>query len=417
MSIEAGEGAVDRVPYLLGSYPNRTQTFIRQEIEALRRLGMEVLPVSVNRPDASALPDEGPPFQRPRYLKGTPLPRLLGVLARAFTANPAAFLRVWSRAVMSGRWDLRRMLLMTPYFVEALLLWDICRQRRIERIHAHFAMPWSNVAWLAVEFANTLGDGAGWRWSVTVHGPHDFFNEDALAMNAKIGSVEAVVCISDHGRSQLMRQVATAYWPRLVVRRCGVRLESFPFRGRRELARPAVVMSVGRLAPEKGQLILVQAIAELRDRHIDVRCELVGDGPMRAMLVREVERLGVSDRVTLLSSLENAEVAEHLRNADLFCLPSFAEGVPVSLMEAMAIGVPVVATNVGGVAELVSDGETGRLVPAGRVDLIADALESLLTDNDLRARVIDGGRARVEQTYDLSNNVRALSQTLRGAAC
>lgn len=428
-----------RIAYLIGSYPTRTQTFIRQEIEALRRLGHEVLPISVNPIDPTNFdPDERAEHARTRHLKGTPIPAILAVVLHALLASPRAFFGVLLAGLKSARWDLRRMALMPAYFVEALLVRDLCERHGLVHVHAHFALPWSNVAWLTAAFAGRVRPEAGWRWSLTIHGPHDFFDDPALALGAKIDSVARIVCISDHGRAQLMRQVDDRHWARLIVNRCGIDTTRLSLRAP-QTPGPAIaaetsdgahtagtsstpgtavsVLTVGRLAPEKGQGLLIDAIALLRERGLDVHCTIVGDGPLRTRLQEAVLDLGLGDRVSLPGALPPAEVAARLRTSDIFCLPSFAEGVPISIMEAMAVGVPVVATNVGGVDELVVNGETGQLVPPGRADHLATAIADLLTDETLRARLVSAARARVVRDHDLDRNSATLARILEDCAC
>jgi glycosyltransferase involved in cell wall biosynthesis len=162
---------------------------------------------------------------------------------------------------------------------------------------------------------------------------------------------------------------------------------------------------VGRLVPVKGQALLVEALAALGE---DWELDLVGDGPSRPALAAEVVRRGLGDRVRLWGPLGQDAVRTRYRAADAFCLPSFAEGVPVVLMEAMAMRLPVVATRVAGIPELVSHGETGLLVAPGSATELVGALERLAGDGDLRARLGEAARSRVARDYDLARNVAAL---------
>ena len=197
--------------------------------------------------------------------------------------------------------------------------------------------------------------------------------------------------------------------------RCGIDLDRFAYREPRPLPEVPVVATVCRLSPEKGLSLLLEAVAELGRRGRDVSLVVVGDGPERAAIEATVDRLAIGDRVRLLGELEPAAVADVLADADAFCLPSFAEGLPVSIMEAMATGLPVVATAVAGIPELVVDGDTGVLVPAGRVDLLADGLERILDDDDARRAIAKRARERVTMLHDGRTTAAAMRSLLASA--
>jgi glycosyltransferase involved in cell wall biosynthesis len=254
---------------------------------------------------------------------------------------------------------------------------------------------------LATRLGARLGSGPI-TWSFSVHGYHEFTAEEAYRIGQKVDDAAFVVAVSDYTRSQLMRLSPPSAWARIHRVHCGIRLDWFPFEPRRRARRPARVLTVGRLSPEKGQFVVLDAARVLLDRGAEVRIMVVGDGPSGAELRARARDLGVEGIVEFTGAVDPETVSELLADADVFCLPSFAEGIPVSVMEALARGVPVVSTLVGGVPELVVDGESGRTVPAGRADLVADAVEALVEDDALRSRVQDAGRLAVEERHDRS---------------
>jgi glycosyltransferase involved in cell wall biosynthesis len=211
----------------------------------------------------------------------------------------------------------------------------------------------------------------------------------------------ATVCVAESERAAGLR-ARTCTRDRTVVIHNGVALDG-PRRAPGSRRSPAVVLSVSRLRPPKDATTLVRAIARLERGA--VRLRIAGDGPDRAALVAEIERLGVGDAVELLG--ERSDVAELLASSDAFVLSSRSEGLPMSVLEAMAAAVPVVATAVGGVPELVRDGETGMLVAAGDDAALAAALERLVRDPELRDRLGEGGRERVEREFALDACRRA----------
>ena len=238
-----------------------------------------------------------------------------------------------------------------------------------------------------------------WRWSFTMHGPTELFAVDRFNLARKVAHADLVVCISDFTRSQLMYLSEPDHWAKMHVVHCGADLSRYPLEPPRQ-GPGFVVLSVARLAAQKGLEVLFSAVKLIADSGTDVQLVLVGDGPMRARLHRRAERLGITDRVALAGAVGQDEMADYYAGADVFCLPSFAEGVPVVLMEAMASGRPVVATRIAGVPELVEDGVSGLLVAPGNADELALALERLASSPRDRERMGPAGRRKVVEDFD-----------------
>jgi glycosyltransferase involved in cell wall biosynthesis len=299
-------------------------------------------------------------------------------------------------------------------------VWSQCRRRRVRHIHAHFANVASAVALLAAEF----GEPDGFRWSFTMHGYTEFDEVRRYALAEKARRAAFVSCISDFCRSQLLKLVEPEHWDKLQVVRCGLNAGEVRALTPRPEAPAAAgdgralrLLFVGRLVPEKGVLVLLWALAELKRRGLEVEAVLVGDGPYREELEESGRRLGVAGQLTFTGALTGAAIAPRYREADVFCLPSFAEGLPVVLMEAMANELPVVTSRLAGIAELVDDGVNGFVVPPARDDVIVDALEPLAADPQLRARFGRAGRERVLRDFDVTRSAEQLELlfTSRGA--
>ena len=248
--------------------------------------------------------------------------------------------------------------------------------------------------------------GAPWSWSFTAHGT-DIINDQPMRLAEKVRRADSVVCVSDFGRSQLMSLVDEAHWEKLRVVRCGV--------DRRWLAadaraapngrpEPLRVLTVGRIEPEKGHQVLLEALARLKRRNVPVRWTLVGDGSLRESVWRRAVELDLGSEVVLLGRVGQDRIRSCYLDAHVFCLPSLGEGVPVVLMEAMASGLPVVASEIMGIPELVEAGVSGLLVPPGRADALADAIEILAADPALCRRMGRAGRQRVEADYDIGRS-------------
>jgi colanic acid/amylovoran biosynthesis glycosyltransferase len=390
------------VAYVLSLYPTMSGTFIQREIAAVEAAGVTVVPISINEPTEQDLLSRVHRAERERttYVKAMGPWRLGRLLARAVATSPAGFARVAWRAVRTGHADGREVVWRGFYLLEALAVWDLCRRRGIRHLHAHFGHGAAFVAWFAAELANVLEPRrAPTTWSFTVHGWLEFLNEHAEAMRDKVEAADRTVAITDHCRSQLMRLSDPSVWDRIRIVHCGVDLDRFPYRPHPvERAVPRVLM-VARLAPEKGHLVLFDAVRALIDRGRPVEVLLAGAGPFRAALEARIAALGLGDHVRLLGPVGQDDIVGLLDDVDVFVLPSFSEGLPVALMEALAVGLPAVATAITGVPELIEDRVTGRLVTAARADLLADAIADLVDDPVLRARVQQEGRRRVEAGF------------------
>ena len=225
-------------------------------------------------------------------------------------------------------------------------------------------------------------------------------------MAEKVADAEATIAISHFGRSQLMTQVAEEHWDRIHVVRCGIEPARFT-PGNAAPADPPNIVCVGRLVHLKGQSLLLRAVALLRERGVDATVTLVGDGPKRGQLEALAGRLGIAQDVAFTGAVGQDEVARRCAAATIFCLPSMAEGLPVVLMEAMALELPVVSTRIMGIPELIEDGATGRLITPGRLDELTDTLEELLQDAEMRQELGRAGRTRVLEEFDVDVEPRA----------
>ena len=217
-----------------------------------------------------------------------------------------------------------------------------------------------------------------------------------------------MICISDFTRSQLCRLLHPSLWDKAKVVRCGIDLARFPQRKDRAPSSPPKVISVGRLSSEKGQVVLLRACKLLLDRGVPLHLTFIGSGPLEQMLRDEIAAAGLNNHVELRGELPPDEVREELEASDLFCLTSFAEGLPVSIMEAMAVGVPVIATSIAGIPELAVNRETALTVAPGNVEQLAEAISNMLGEAKLRSAMVTAARRKVEQGHDRQKNVRQL---------
>jgi glycosyltransferase involved in cell wall biosynthesis len=291
-----------------------------------------------------------------------------------------------------GRRSDRGLLRHLAYFVEACFLLGVVRRQGVEHMHVHFGTNPTAVARLI----RCLG---GPRYSFTVHGPDEFDAPRQLDLAGKVADAAFVVAISDYGAAQLRRWVPLDHWPKIQVVHCTVG-EDF-FREARPID-PAseTLVCVGRLCPQKGHLVLIDALARLVSDGVDARLVLAGDGELRQIIEQRIRELDLLDRVEITGWIDEAEVRRRILAARALVLPSFAEGLPMVLMEALALGRPVISTYVAGIPELVRPGENGWLVPAGNVVQLAAALRSVLTTPaDVLDAMAQAGRACVQERH------------------
>lgn len=392
------EGPARRsIAYVMTHYPRVTQTFIAREIAALRDADIVVVPFAMNEPDAHDRHD--PEAKDTFYLKASsPFVFARSVLA-GIRAGPVGFSRTLALALGTAGTDVGRIAKRLAHFAEAILVWDECRRRNVGQIHAHFGQTPSTIAWFAAELGRAVGAGPT-RWTFSVHCASEVYDREWTRPNEKLESADVAVCVCDHTRAQMLWFSKPALWHKVVVARCGIDLEHYPLRNPRPVGTPAKLLTVGRLSPAKAHLILLDAVARARAAGCDVSLLIVGGGELHDAIACRAEKLGISDHVDFVGEVPPDRVRGYLEQADLFCLPSLDEGLPVSMMEAMATGVPVVTTYVAGIPELAVDDVTAAVVPAANSQALASAIERLISDAALRERLIEAARRQVEQLHD-----------------
>jgi colanic acid/amylovoran biosynthesis glycosyltransferase len=390
-----------RVGYVIHTYPAVSHAFIQREVLGLRQAGIEVHTLSVHRAEGEHVLSEADRAEAASTATIFPVsvPRLAAAHLRALR-HPSAYWRTLRYALRNVPPGWRARIWQVFYFAEAICVWAWARRHSVEHLHAHLANVATDDVWLASVFDRLVDPGGSWRWSFTMHGPTEFYAIEQFNLARKVAAADLVVCISDFCRSQLMLLSPPADWDKLVVVHCGADLDRYRYRSRSPQGAPEealAVLCVGRLVPRKGQAVLLEALTQLGP---GVTVTFLGSGPAGADLDEMAERLGVADRVIFAGARGQDDIPLLLDAHDVLCLPSFAEGVPVVLMEAMAAGLPVVATTIAGVPELVTDGVSGLLIPPGRADVLAGALRLLASDPDLRGRLSESGRAVVEAGFD-----------------
>jgi glycosyltransferase involved in cell wall biosynthesis len=322
---------------------------------------------------------------------------LVRIQLRLLRRAPRGYLRTLRFAIGLGM-GLRGALWQVFYFLEATLLWNECDRLGLCHIHAHIATNAADVALLTARLGTEVH--GGWSWSFTIHGPPEYANVDRFKLAAKVDHARFVVAISHYGRSQLMTLSAPESWNKLHVVRCSVDGELFQPPVRRANDEVPEILCIGRLVPEKGHLVLLDALAILRDRGYAFRATVAGGGPSADAIRGHADRLGLHELISFPGPVGQDEIRDFYSRAAIFCMPSFAEGLPGVIFEAMAMELPIVSTWITGVPELVVDGEMGYLVPPARSLEMADALGRLLDDAERRIGMGRAGRAKVLREFN-----------------
>ena len=392
-----------RITYFINQYPKVSHSFIRREILALERLGMTVQRIALRGLNDTLLDlDDLSERANTKYvLDGGKLSVMLSVVKMLFS-NPAAFFLTFNLAMKMGWHADRALPYHLVYFAEACQIFFWMKSFGAQHVHAHFGSNSTEVVMLA----HALG---GPPYSFTVHGPEEFDKPQALKLAEKIKYAAFVVAISSYGRSQLFRWIDNQYWHKVKVVHCG--LEQSFYTG--VLFNPSLktrLVCVGRLCEQKGQLLLLEACRNLLEKGIKFDLVLAGDGEMRADVERMIAVYGISAHVRITGWISSQQVRDEILASSAMVLPSFAEGLPVVIMEAMALKRPVISTYVAGIPELVINGESGWLVPAGSVLDLSNAMEAALSaSSQCLIQMGEAAYDRVRQRHDVDTEASKLA--------
>lgn len=391
------------IAYLINQYPKVSHSFIRREIAGLEAKGIQVARFSI-RSCSTELVDEADKIEleKTRVVLGVGIIGLLFDLIRIAVTRPKRLLQSLWLAIKLGHRSDRGLLRHFAYLAEACVLLGWFKDLGVTHVHAHFGTNSTTVAMLC----QSLG---GPPYSFTVHGPEEFDRVKELSLVEKVERAAFVVTVSSYGKSQLYRWCKQQQWSKIHVVHCGVD-DGF-------LALPSVpvpthpqIVCVGRLCEAKGQLLLLEAMEQLATEGLRFKLVMVGDGPLRTEIETLVAQLSLQEQVKITGWSSNSEVRQHILAARAMVLPSFAEGLPVVIMEALALGRPVISTYVAGIPELVEPGISGWLVPAGSVEALKiamrKALELPIEELDMMGKA---GAVRVAQQHNAAIEARSLA--------
>jgi glycosyltransferase involved in cell wall biosynthesis len=397
-----------KIAYLVNHFPKVSHSFIRREILALERRGFDVLRIALRGWD-TPVPDPADERERDRtlyVLRHGFLPLLVATL-RVLVSAPWRFAVALNLTFKMARQSRDRPLAYhLIYLAEAAVILQWTNANSTEHLHAHFGTNSAEIAMLC----HALG---GPPYSFTVHGPDEFLRP--MGLEEKTRRAVFVVAISHFGRSQMLMRLPLQEWSKVKIVRCALEPEFYAIPSR-QVTDSKLIVCVGRLCEAKGQLLLIRAVASLAERGIEVELVLAGDGPLRSVLEREIDTLGIGRRVKITGWISSEQVREEILKARALVLPSFAEGLPVVIMEAMALRRPVLTTYVAGIPELVRPGESGWLFAAGSQEqLEAAIIECLETPVERLREFGDVAHTQVLAAHSIEIEIAKLAELLQAA--
>jgi colanic acid/amylovoran biosynthesis glycosyltransferase len=390
--------------YLIGQFPAINHNYLLTEIRILRAHGFDISVVSVSPPDRPFHElnlEEREEAYRTYYVKSVPEMEAAVAHVGEFLKHPIAYLRALFFALQLAHGSPKRAAYHLAYFAEAILIGRHMRERGISHVHANFSATVSLI--VSKAFPVTM--------SFVAHGFGELHNPTDTLLAERIRGSSFVRAVSCHGRGQMMLSCNRGDWPKLIYVPLGIEPAKFPPERRTGASTPQMIC-VGRLSPEKGQEFLLEALALLKSRGRAVQLRFVGDGPDRAWLERRASELGIAADVEFTGWVDPTKIATLYTETDICVLSSLAEGLPVVLMEAMAMQVPCVAPRITGIPELIEHEVNGLLFALADVEDLSRQIETLLASPELRERMGVAARARVLRDYNIGKNTERFAAEL-----
>ena len=395
------------IAYLTTQYPAISHTFVDREVRQLRSQGVDVHTFSVRLPhDHDLLSDAHREAHRTTTYLLASKPKMMLSQLPAFIMAPAGYFGVMWRALLLSPEGLRNHLLYLVYAMQGVVLARHLKERGIAHVHVHLANNGAAVAMLACAYDPSL------TYSLTIHGSSVFFAAEQWRLKEKAENAAFVRCISNFTRAQVMFWTDPVAWEKFHVVHCGVDTKTFSPRPDHANG-PLRLITVGRLDPIKGYLLLLDALKRLDDMVVGWHLNMIGDGDLMDKLRAQSQRYGLADQITFTGAIGQDRLQDHLIAADVMIISSFMEGLPVVLMEAMSSQLAVISTNVAGVAELVEHDRSGLVVPAGSAEALADAIRELATDRTRMNAMGRHGRKKVVSEFSVELAGRQMVELFR----
>jgi len=394
----------NQIAYFINQYPKVSHSFIRREILALERQGFDIFRIALRGWDAEVVDAEDKlERERTQYVLQSGVLGLIAPVIQTLIRSPVKFLSSLKLAIRMGIRADRAWPYHLVYLAEACRMLSWVQAKDIRHIHAHFGTNSAEVVMLL----KLLG---GPDYSFTVHGPEEFDKPEFIKLREKVSHAAFVVAISSFGRSQLFRWINYQDWNKVQVVHCGLE-PSFHEDAVQPVTSAPRLVCVGRLSEQKGQLLLVDAVSKLLAKGIDIELVLAGDGEMRPEIDALIRQHSLESKVIITGWISSKQVREEILASRAMVQPSFAEGLPVVIMEAMALRRPVLTTYVAGIPELVRPGENGWLFPAGDVDELVKVLEDFLrTPTEILEKMGQAAHQRVLERHSIDVEAAKLAR-------
>lgn len=401
-----------KIGYLVSEYPAPSHTFIRREVEVLRRQGVDITTFSIHKPGSGCRfgTEDQRALTSTRYLFPVSPLKVLTAHVWAIAKSPRMYLKAWAWSMQHAAPGWKEFFWRWFYFYEAIVLARMLSDGQVQHLHSHFANSAARVGAIATKFLEI-------SWSITLHGAADWEFPNGHLLPEKMAAARFVACVSHYTRSQAMLRTPMLDWKKMFIARCGIDLGAFS--RRTDTPRDGTVfriLNIGRLVPEKAQVGLIEALSSLRAQGQKVELKIVGSGPLKNLLTDHIVERGVKSSCTLVGQLTEAEIRDELRQADAFVMTSLMEGLPVVLMEAMAMGVPVVAPGIAGIPELVEHERTGLLFSPGDWEGLARQITQLVNDASMRGMLSEAAFQKVAQFHDIEISLDSLKDHFIGLA-
>ena len=395
-----------KVLYLIGQFPAINHGYLLAEVRHLRRLGFTLEVISVSPPDrpiSKLSEEEREEAARTYYIKSLSADHIALLNVAEFFRSPVRYLGGVFFALRLAGSNIKAISYHLAYLAEAVVVGRRMRELGVSHVHASFS---ATVALIAAKIFPIT-------WSFGVYGFGELHDPTVSHLRERIESAQFVRSISKFGRGQLMLSCDRSQWPKLFYCPLGIEVGDFVPAAARSID-PAVahLLCVGRLSEEKGQALLLESIAALSAQGLRMRLHLVGDGPDRRWLEDFTEQLGITSSVIFEGWIDEAKLMSLYSTTDIFVLSSLAEGIPMVLIEAMALEKPCVAPRIAGIPELIDDGVDGLLFAVANVEELSQQIRRLLQSPEMRQSMGKQARAKVLREYDMGRNAQRFSKIL-----
>ena len=395
-----------KIAYIMSRFPHLPETFILREMTELERQGWQIALYPLIRQKQAVIHDEAKPWlSRVRHLPFMSI-GLVAANIKMFIRRPLRYSMAWIRALWESKASFEFLIRTIALLPKAVYAGHLMQKEGITHVHAHYATHPALVAWMIHQVTDI-------SYSITAHA-HDIYVNQTM-LGTKLRDAAFISAISEFNREFLARTIGSWVPAKTFIVHCGIIADDYKrstqFNGETRFE----ILSTGSLQPYKGQPYLIEACALLRDQGIPFRCRIIGEGDERPKLERMITELNLESHVELLGAQSQEDVARLLPTAHCYVQPSIItpagkmEGIPVSLMEALACELPVVATSISGIPELVRPDETGYLVPPANAPALAEALATVYANPENAARMGRAGRALVLQEFVITSSVKCLA--------